>query len=120
MVLSPYKYLRLATCVPPVEVAAVAGNVRQTLSSLEEAKRSGAQVALLPELGLTGYTCGDLFFHQHLLDEAVNGLGEIAGACGKLGIAAVVGLPLAVAGRIYNVAAVIGANGKIAGIVPKT
>ena len=120
MVLSPYKYLRLATCVPLVEVAAVAGNVRQTLSSLEEAKRSGAQVALLPELGLTGYTCSDLFFHQHLLDEAVNGLGKIAGACGKLGIAAVVGLPLAVAGRIYNVAAVIGANGKIAGIVPKT
>ncbi|WP_367875291.1 NAD(+) synthase [Luteolibacter sp. Populi] len=120
MSLSPFKYLRLATCVPSLEVAAVGLNVLQTIASLEEAKRSGAQIALLPELGLTGYTCGDLFFHQRLLDEAVKGLGEISVACAKLGIAALVGLPLAVTGRIYNVAAVIGADGKIAGIVPKT
>lgn len=120
MSLSPFKYLRLATCVPCTEVAAVGENVLRSIASLEEAARSGVQLAVLPELGITGYTCGDLFFQQRLLEEAVKGLEEIAQACGKLGIAAAVGLPLAVGGRIYNVAAMIGGDGAIVGVVPKT
>src|SRR5688572_3852333 len=107
MSLSPYQYLRLATCVPCTEVAGVGANVLSSIASLEEAQRAGAQLVVLPELGITGYSCGDLFFHERLLDEAVKGLEEIAHACAKLGIAAAVGLPLAKDGRIYNVAAMV-------------
>jgi len=120
MPLSRYGYLRLAVCVPEVEVAAVESNTLRTIASLEQAAASGAKLAVFPELGITGYSCADLFFQQRLLEESEAAIPKVAAACGRLGIAAVVGMPLRNRGRLYNVAVLIDSTGGIAGIVPKT
>lgn len=78
----------------------------------------GASVVLFPELSLTGYSCGDLFAQSLLLSSAWRALLEVAKAAGELGIAAVVGLPVPVNGRLYNCAAML-ADGGVLGLVPK-
>ncbi len=80
---------------------------------------SDADLIVLPELALTGYTCGDLFGSDALLRGAVDGLLLLAQESEDHDRAVVVGLPLVVNGSLMNVAAVI-ADGEIAGIVPKT
>ncbi len=117
--LSPYGYLRLAVCVPEVEVAAVTANTRRTITALEEAAAAGVQVAVFPELGLTGYSCADLFYQVQLLVAARLAVDEVAVACERLSVAAVIGVPLIHGGRLYNTAVVIDAKGRCAGVVPK-
>jgi NAD+ synthase (glutamine-hydrolysing) len=73
---------------------------------------------VLPELGLTGYSCADLFYQRSLLDAATNSLLQLANLTSSLNILIVVGLPFSFAGRIYNCAALV-LNGEILGIVPK-
>ena len=120
MSISRFGFLRLAVCVPEVEVAAVERNALSTIAALEKAAVAGAQLAVFPELGLTGYSCADLFFQQRLLDEAEIAVGRVCAACGRLGISAVVGIPVRDRGRLFNGAVVIGSAGKIAGVVAKT
>ena len=110
----------MGVCVPGLDVAAVARNLSHTKIALTEAVNAGAQIAVFPELGLTAYSCGDLFYQEALLKEAWGALGDLSGECLRHGIAAVVGLPVRHEGRIYNVAAVIDAKGRVAGLVPKT
>ncbi|MEM7317375.1 MAG: NAD(+) synthase, partial [Planctomycetota bacterium] len=81
--------------------------------------RSDADLIVLPELGLTGYTCGDLFGSQSLLDGALEGLTRLAEATEGKDAVLIVGLPLVVGDSLMNVAAVI-ADGEIAGVVPKS
>lgn len=80
---------------------------------------SDADLIVFPELGLTGYTCGDLFGCQWLLTAAEQQLIELARRTAGKAVSVVVGLPLRVAGSLMNVAAVLD-NGRIAGVVPKT
>lgn len=80
---------------------------------------SDADLVLLPELGLTGYTCGDLFGSDALLVAAIEALSTIADHSGNHKKVVVVGLPLSVSGSLMNVAAVV-AGGSVRGIVPKT
>ena len=81
--------------------------------------QSDADLVLLPELGLTGYTCGDLFASDALLQGALDALDQLTQHSASHQKIVVAGLPLSVAGSLMNVAAVI-ADGKIRGIVPKT
>lgn len=85
---------------------------------MRQVARQGAQLVLFPELCLTGYSCGDLFAQNLLHTRARAALLEVAVATKKLGLHAVIGLPLAVQGRLYNCAAVLGA-GRVLGLVPK-
>ena len=85
----------------------------------QHASRLGCRLALFPELSLTGYSCGDLFYQALLVERAGQALGPLAEATAQYDIAAVVGLPLEVAGRLYNCAVLL-AEGRIVGIVPKT
>ena len=78
-----------------------------------------ADLVLLPELGLTGYTCGDLFASDALLTGAVEALGRVAQHSQAHQKIVVVGLPLVVAGSLMNVAALL-ADGQVVGIVPKS
>ncbi len=112
-------FLRVAVVSPELRVADVAYNTRRIVEALEQAAARGARLALFPELCITGYSCADLFYQALLLEGARSALLEIAGAAGRLEIAAAVGLPLAVDGRIYNCAAFV-AGGRVQGIVPKT
>lgn len=111
-------FLRVATAAPELRVADVDFNAARIVDCLRAAASQGASIALFPELALTGYTCGDLFSQALLHERAKTKIAEIAAATRTLGIHAVVGLPVALNGRLYNCAAVLGA-GRILGLVPK-
>ena len=113
------EYLRVAAAVPPVRPMDVDGNLAATRAVLKEAKARGAEGVVLPELGLTGYTCADLFYRPPLLAAAEDALRALLESDAARGLVAVVGLPVRVDGRIYNCAAVL-SDGKLNGIVPKT
>jgi NAD+ synthase (glutamine-hydrolysing) len=110
--------MRIAMAAPKLRVADVAFNAAQTRTALSAAAKRGATLVLCPELGLTGYTCGDLFAQRLLQERARAALRELASATRELGVHAVVGLPFAAQDRLYNCAAVLGA-GRVLGLVPK-
>ncbi len=112
-------FLRCAVVTPELRVADVAFNVEATCAALRELAEEGVTLAVFPELGLTGYTCADLFFQPSLVEAAEEALMSLADAVAETGVAAVVGLPLTVESRLYNCAAVVTVDG-VAGIVPKT
>jgi NAD+ synthase (glutamine-hydrolysing) len=112
-------YVRTAVITPELRVADVAFNTNATLAALENGAALGCQIMVFPELGLTGYTCGDLFYQSLLLSQARDALISITQATSHLEILAVVGFPLQVAGRLYNTAAVVKGGQKL-GIIPKT
>jgi len=111
-------FVRVAAVSPALQVADVKFNTLAIIDGLEACAAQDAQLALFPELCITGYTCGDLFFQRTLLDAAEAALFEIAGAAQYYNVAAMVGLPLAVEGRLYNCAAFI-AGGEVLGVAPK-
>ena len=87
---------------------------------LDLAEARGVHVVVCPEMGLTGYTCNDLFFQKTLLDAATEGLFQVAEATGhRFDGLALVGLPMLIDDQVFNCAAAVG-GGKILGIVPKT
>ncbi len=112
--------LRVAAVTPELRVGDVAFNVDATVAAIGAAAAAGAVVAVCPELGLTGYTAGDLFFAELLLGAAEDGLARVAAATAEMpSVVAVVGLPLRAADdRVYNTAAVV-SGGRVVGIVPK-
>jgi NAD+ synthase (glutamine-hydrolysing) len=112
-------FYRVAAAVPRVRVGNVDANLAETLTLWRQAAEAGADVIVFPELGLTGYTCADLFHQQTLIDAAATALGELADASATIPGIAVVGLPVLMADRLYNCAAVV-QGGTVAGVVPKS
>lgn len=112
-------FIKVAAATPKVKVAAVAYNTAQTLAMIREAAANGAKLIVFPELGLTAYTCGDLFNQGYLIEQAKQGLLALCRETADLDILSVIGLPLSVDGKLYNVAAFI-KGGKILGFVPKS
>lgn len=113
-----FNFVRVASAAPELRVADVDFNASQMSTAMEVAAKRGASIILFPELSLTGYTCGDLFTQSLLLKRALESLQALAVDTEKFGIHAIVGLPLALNGRLYNCAALIG-GGAVLGIVPK-
>ena len=111
-------FFRIAASAPELRVADIGFNARQISIEMLQASKDGASLVLFPELCLTGSTCGDLFTQTLLQARAREALVNLAKETGKRGIVAVVGLPIAAQGRLYNCAAVIG-SGKVLGLVPK-
>lgn len=112
-------FARVAVVSPELRVADVPFNLQAILAALKQAVDQGVRLALFPELSLTGYSCGDLFYQAALLDAAAAALEPLTEATLLHDIAAVVGLPVAAAGRIYNCAAFL-AEGRVQGLIPKT
>ncbi len=112
-------FIKVATATPEVRVADVDFNEKKTLELMQEADRLGVRLAVFPELGLTAYTCGDLFFQSALISKAQAALCRLAKETAKLSLLAVVGLPLAVDDKLCNVAAFLH-SGKILGFATKT
>jgi NAD+ synthase (glutamine-hydrolysing) len=117
--LHDFGFFRSAVISPDLRVADVCFNSRQIISAIHEVAQQGCQLAVFPELCITGYTCADLFFQTSLLSQARIALVDIARVTKVEEIAVIVGLPLDVNGRLYNSAAFI-KNGYILGIVPKS
>ena len=107
---------RLNITAPKVTIGNPAENAKASICAVDNAN---ADLVLLPELGLSGYTCGDLFGSDTLLRGSIDALIEIRNHSAKHKKTVVVGLPLVVAGSLMNVAAVV-QNGRVAGIVPKS
>ena len=112
-------FLKAAALSPALRVADCAYNAGQIVSALQACAGRGIKLAVFPELALTGYTCGDLFFQQALQQAALQGLAQILQASKGLDLIALVGLPVAVNGKLYNCAAVV-CGGRLLGLVPKT
>src|SRR5690606_37475273 len=79
----------------------------------------GAVLVAFPELGLSAYSCEDLFHQRALLDGCLASLAQVIEASASLPVALVVGLPLKVNHQLFNCAAVV-ANGRVLGVVPKS
>ncbi len=112
-------FIRVAAATPEIQVADCGYNRKQVEEMLREACRHKAKMVVFPELCLTGYTCGDLFLQELLLKSCVGELEKLLEASADMDILGVVGMPLAVNGKLYNVAVVF-KNGVILGVVPKT
>jgi len=114
-----HDFARVAVGVPRLRVADPAYNAGQTIELMEQAVAEHAVVALFPELGLSAYSCDDLFHQRALLDGVRDGLLRIVEASERLPILTVVGLPLQVEHVLFNCAAVVH-RGRVLGVVPKT
>ena len=112
-------FIKACALSPSLRVADCAYNTETTIAAMRRADGDGVQLAVFPELGLTGYTCSDLFLQQPLQRAAEALLKEIIAASAELGLVSVVGLPVAVDGKLYNCAAVVH-GGRLLGLVPKT
>ena len=113
-----FDYFRIACAVPDVEVADVDFNIKEIKKYIDEAKNNNVDLLVFPELSITGYTCGDLFFQKTLIKESVNGIKSLIEFSKGTETAIAVGLPVVIDDLLYNCAAVI-YDGVICGIVPK-
>lgn len=112
-------FIRVAAAVPDLKVADCAYNASKIAEQIQQAEEEQVQVVCFPELSLTAYTCGDLFFQQQLLNDAQKALGELLVATRNKNLVVIVGLPVVVSNQLFNCAVVI-QNSRILGIVPKT
>ena len=102
-----YGFIKAACVSPRMKVADCVFNAQEIVAEAERSAKNGASVIVFPELSITGYTCGDLFFQQTLLQAAQNQLSEIIKKTAALNSLIFVGLPLARTEGIYNCAAAI-------------
>lgn len=110
--------IRTAAAVPHLYLGNVQKNVEAHLAMLQQAAKEHTTLVTFPELSLTGYTCGDLFFQKRLQAETTAGILQLCVSCPE-GVVAVVGAPVAKPEGLYNCAAVL-TRGSILGVVPKT
>ncbi len=111
-------FVRVASVTTTVQVGNCVFNADQIIGWLQEAEKQECDLVVFPELCVTGYTCGDLFYHSLLLESAKTELLRIAEATKNYRCIAIVGLPLIHHTKLYNCAAVLH-QGHILGVVPK-
>lgn len=105
-IMNDFGFLRVAAVCPPLFLGDVEKNVKTICDTLDVLKKSKVQVAVFPELCITGYTCGDLFSQSLLLETAEKAIEKILPY--TKGIAVFVGLPLrGTNGALYNAAALL-------------
>ena len=112
-------FIKVAAATPDVRVADCEYNATEIIRMIHEMEEQGAKVMVFPELCITAYTCGDLFWQENLLEEAKVQLVRIAEETKEVDALIFVGLPLEYNGKLYNVAAGLN-HGEILGFVPKT
>jgi NAD+ synthase (glutamine-hydrolysing) len=111
-------FARVAVCVPVTRVADPGFNAAAHLQQLEAAYKTGAHYALCPELGLSSYTCGDLFFQETLLRGSLQALERVAAASAEWNMLLSVGMPLVVDSLLFNCAVTL-YRGRAVAVAPK-
>jgi len=114
-----HNFVRIAAAIPEVRVADPVFNAEQTIGLMKEAAARQALLVLFPELGLSGYSCEDLFHQQALLNASEEALARVVTASRDIPVIGVAGMPLRVESLLFNCAVVFYA-GRILGVVPKT
>lgn len=112
-------FYRLAAATPEIRVADCVYNAKAVIALAKAAAERGVCAVVFPELCLTGYTCGDLFRDNTLLEGAENALRDVMRETASLDMLLITGLPVAVGADLYNCAAVT-YHGRILGLVPKS
>lgn len=112
-------FVRVGAVVPKLKVADTEFNCNEIIKQIEIASNNKIQIAVFPELCVTGYTCQDLFEQDTLLEEAEKALNKILDYTNNLDIICIIGMPIKSENQLFNTAVVI-QKGKILGIVPKT
>ena len=102
-----YGFVKTAAVSPKIRVADTEYNAQETIRLMREAWEKGARIIVFPELCLTGYTCSDLFTQDILLKEVRRALAKVAEETRHTEALVFVGLPLAIDGELYNVAAAL-------------
>ncbi|MBQ8408650.1 MAG: NAD(+) synthase [Clostridia bacterium] len=111
-------YIKVASATPTLKVADTVFNANACIDLACRASELGVKVLVFPELALTGYSCGDLFNTDSLLDGALAGLRDYIYSTAMYDMISVIGLPIAYSDKIYNCAAIV-SGGQLLGIVPK-
>ena len=111
-------FIKVAAASPSLKVGNPSFNKERIIDLMTEADRKGVKVLVFPELSITGYTAGDLFFQSALLESATEALLEIAEASATLDVLSFVGYPLRYNGKLYNTAAAV-KGGRILAFVAK-
>ena len=114
-----YGFLRVASIVPRVNVADCEFNAQEIVKQMSAAGDKGAKVIVFPEMSLTGYTCGDLFFQEQLLVSSEAMLGRVVEASVSIDAIVFVGMPVRGVNVLYNCAVAV-CHGRVLGVVPKT
>lgn len=114
-------FVRAAAASPKLKVADVKFNAQEILKELKRLAGEKTEIAVFPELSLSGYTCGDLFFDGALLSAARSAAFYLAEEANKFApnLLFFVGLPVEKGGKLYNCAAAI-CGGKILALIPKS
>ena len=112
-------FIRAAACTPEITVADCKNNARRVLEIMHQCSEQQVNLAVFPELCLTGYTCGDLFTQPVLLQSASDALLWLVKESARINLISIVGMPFVHFGKLYN-CAVVFYRGEILGIVPKT
>lgn len=115
----PLGFVRVKATSLNVHVGSIKENVKEIKKAIKDANKEGVNVLVLPELSLTGYTCGDLFLNEKMQKDVMPALEEIAKATKGLHVFVVFGAPIAKDNHLYN-CAIACYDGQILGIVPKT
>ncbi|MEG2053995.1 MAG: nitrilase-related carbon-nitrogen hydrolase, partial [Oscillospiraceae bacterium] len=112
-------FFKVCADAPQIEVADVYQNAQNIYFSAKKAVQAGVKLLVLPELCLTGVSCGDLFFQPTLQNKAKDALAAIQQRTKSFDMLIVLGLPLAVMGKLFDCSVLL-YKGKILGVVPKT
>ncbi len=114
-----FDFVKVAAVSPEIRIANVEFNVEQIIEALTELEKLGAEIIVFPELTLTSYSCGDLFYNFELQQAALKGLGKLVSFSKGKNLCFIVGNILPYRNKIFNAAFVIH-NGRVLGIVPKS
>lgn len=117
--LKEFGYVRVGTVSGDVRIANPSYNTDLVIKAIDEALKNHCRFLVFPELNLTSYTCGDLFFQRSLLKKVISGLLIICEYTSTTKTTVVIGAPLESSGKLFNCALVI-SNGDICGVVPKS
>ncbi|MBE6693891.1 MAG: NAD(+) synthase [Ruminococcaceae bacterium] len=112
-------FVKVASATPHVQVADCEYNVKACIDIARNAADRGVKVLVFPELAITGYTCGDLFYQGTLISAAKTALSEYIAETADLDMMSVIGLPVCVGDKLYNCAAAV-CGGSLLGLVPKS
>ena len=114
-----FGFYRFAAVSPKMKVADVAFNTAEIIKNIQKCSSNEVAAVAFPEMSITGYTCGDLFFQATLREEAMDAIKKIAASFANSSMIIIVGAPFFWQNALYNCAFVL-QSGKIRGIVPKT